>query len=513
MANLILGIDIGTTSVKAAVFDHAGTQKASAVVEYSLLTPGANFVEAPCNIYLDSIIECMKNIAAKKVIDTRDITVMSFSVQGETLCFLGEDCKPLRNAIVWMDNRAGNEAGKLREAFGDELCYQITGQVSFEACWPASKILWVKENEPEIFNKTRHFLLLEDYIIYLLTGKFVAEGSLLTSTEYWNIQTKRYWKEMLDFIGIKEEYLPEIRESGEAVGKILPEMADLLTVSPEATVCTGCLDQVAGAIGCGNIKPGIFSENIGAALAICVPTKKLTYDKNRLMPVHYFAVPDTYMMHTFTTGGMCLRWFRDEFCQQEIDIQNVTGIDAYDLLGKEAELVPAGSDGLITLPHLQGSMAPDVNLNAKAVFYGATLQHKKAHFIRSIMESLGYIISRNIEAIDAMGLEISQIRTIGGGSKSDIWNQIKADITGKKLYTTYSSQDTACLGAAILAGVAAGIFESIESACNSMIRIKKEYIPNEENHALYRKQYKKYKILFSSLENLFKKDAESSITK
>lgn len=508
MEEYILGIDIGTTSLKTAVFDQHGEKKASCVMEYSLITPSTNVVEAPCNVYMDSIRNCLRSIAQSGDVRIENITVVGFSVQGETLVFLDKHGVPLRNAIVWMDNRAGAQAEKLREHFGDKKCYEITGQVSFEACWPVSKVMWVKENEPAVFEKTKHILLLEDYIIYLLTGKFVAEGSLLTSTEYWDIRTKRYWKEMLDYVGISEEWLPECRESGELVGGILPAMAEELGISPTAQICTGCLDQAAGAIGVGNIRPGIFSENIGAALAICVPTAELTYDQNQLMPVHYFAVPDTYMMHTFTTGGMCLRWFRDGFCQEEIAMQERTGLDSYYLMDKQADKVAPGSDGLITLPHLQGSMAPDVNLNAKGVFYGATLTHTRAHFIRSIMESLGYIICRNLEAIEDMGLEVKQIRTMGGGSKSDIWNQIKADITGKTLHLTYSSQDTACLGAAILAGTAAGVFESIESAVDSMVKIKKTYTPDLEKHSIYLKQYEKFKLLFQSLTPVFEADAE-----
>jgi len=508
MNNLILGIDVGTTSLKAAVYDCAGIQKGSSVVEYSLLTSRNGFVEAPCELYLDSIRKCLKTIEAQGVFSLSDIKTVGFSVQGETLCLLDKENRPLGNAIVWMDNRAGKQSEEMKKKFGDELCYKITGQVSFEANWPAAKLLWIRENEPDRFEKTRHFLLIEDYILFRLTGKFAAEGSLLTSTEYWDIRTKKYWKEMLDFIGIREEYLPEIRESGEIVGKILPDMAAELGISSDAVICTGCLDQAAGAIGVGNIRPGIFSENIGAALAVCVPTRKLTYDPHRHMPVHYFAIPDTYMMHTFTTGGMCLRWFRDSFCQNEIELQDSTGLDSYYLMDKEAEKIPAGSDGLLCLPHLQGSMAPDVDLNAKCVFYGATLKHTKAHFIRSIMESLGYIICRNLEAVGNMGLEVKQIRTMGGGSKSDIWNQIKADITGKTLNVTYSSQDTACLGAAILAGKAAGIFPGIESAVDSMVKIRKSYEPDMSKHEIYRKQYEKYQLLFSSLHELFDKDAE-----
>lgn len=510
MTNFILGIDVGTTAIKTAIFDYQGKKIASSVVEYSLLTPKNNFVELPCPVYMESIKKGLE-ILREKGVDTQQIKVVGFSVQGETLCFLDENGKPLSNAIVWMDNRAVDQAAQLRDKFGNELCYKITGQVSFEPCWPAAKLMWVRDNEPEIFNRTRHFLLLEDYIIFLLTGRFIAEGSLLTSTLYWNITTKQYWQEVLDFIGVKKEYLPEVMESGQLVGTILPEMAEYLGISNDAKIATGCLDQAAGAIGVGNIKPGIFSENIGAALAVCVPTKKLTYDPNRLMPVHYFAIPDSYMMHTFTTGGMCLRWFRDAFAQAEISMEQATGYDSYHLMDKMAEKVPVGSDGLLTLPHLQGSMAPDVNLAAKGVFYGMTLTHTKAHFIRSIMESIGYIISRNIETIDQMGLNIDEIRSLGGGSKSDTWNQIKADITGKKLYLTEASQDVACLGAAILAGVAAGIFTSVAEACDSMVRIKKVYEPNPDNHCIYQKHYQRYKKLFMVLSDMFELDRREEL--
>ena len=189
-------------------------------------------------------------------------------------------------------------------------------------------------------------------------------------------------------------------------------------------------------------------------------------------------------------------------------MQEMTGVDSYYLMDKEAEQIPPGSDGLLMLPHLQGSMAPDVNLNAKAVFYGMTLKHKKAHFIRSIMESLGYIICRNLEAVDSMGLEVKQIRTMGGGAKADLWNQIKADITGKPLNVTYSAQDTACLGAAILAGYGIGVFESVQAAVDSMVSLRKTFEPDMERHETYKKQYKKWRKLFTSLTELYELDAE-----
>lgn len=506
MAGQILSIDIGTTSLKTAIFTFAGEKAASAIREYALLTPGVSFVEAPCRIYMDSIRACLSDMA--ETAPLREIRTVGFSVQGETLIFLDQNGTPVRDAIVWMDNRAGEQARKLKARFGDDECYRVTGQVSFEACWPVSKVMWVREREPETYARVRHILLLEDYILYLLTGRFVSECSLLCSTEYWDIRTKRYWGELLDFAGIDPSFLPEIVEPGQSLGLILPRMAEELGLPPDVRICSGCLDQAAAAVGVGNIRPGIVSENIGAALAICAPTGRLLYDPGRIMPVHYFAVPDTYMMHSFTTGGMCLRWFRDCFCQREKEVQAATGLDSYDLMDLEAARVPPGCDRLLALPHLQGSMAPDVNLNAKGVFYGVTLKHTRAHFIRSIMESLGYVIRRNLEAISDMGLCIGQLRTMGGGSKSDLWNQIKADITGRELTLTGYSQDTACLGAAILAGTAFGAFPDIGTAVSSMVHTEKVYHPNVGDRAVYERQYRKFNILFSALSELYELDAQ-----
>lgn len=500
MEKLILSIDLGTTAIKTALFNYNGLLCADATVEYELLTPKTNWVEVPSQVYLDSLKMALAEM--EESASLMEIAAIGFSAQGETLFFMDENGVPLRNAIIWMDNRAVAEAEMLRSKFGDELCYKVTGQVSFEPCWPASKVLWVKNNEPEIFQKTKYFLLIEDYIIAYMTGKFVTEGSLLTSTEYWDIRTKEYWPEMLNVLDIDESRLPAIMESGEPVGKILPEIAKELGISEDAIVCTGCLDQAAGAIGVGNIKPGIFSENIGAALAICVPVKELIYAPNRSMPIHYFAVPDTYMLHTFTTGGMALRWFRDVFCGEEIHAAELLDDDAYNLLSKEAELVPPGSEGLIMLPHLNGSMAPDMNTNAKGVFYGFTMKHKKRHFIRAIMESVGYMIRRNLDVLAEMGIEVNQLRSLGGGSKSDIWNSIKADITHKEL-VLMDCKEAACLGAAVLAGKATGVFSDLESACNNMLHIKKIYTPNPENEKRYDYMYESYKKLFGDLTEMF----------
>lgn len=499
---LLMGLDIGTTALKAALFDTRGGLLAVTTQEYTLITPQVNFVEESGEVYWAAFQAAMADLKKKHPLAQADEISLAISAQGETLFFLDQEGNLLRNAIVWMDNRAAEEAQALKEQFGDETCYQVTGQVSFEPCWPASKILWVRRNEPEVFAKTAKFLLIEDYFIYRLTGRFATEGSLVCSSTYWDIVHKVYWPEMLDFLGIQEDQLPPVLESGVAVGKILPEIARELGLPEKLTVCTGALDQAAGAIGAGNIREGMFSETIGAALAVCAPVSHPVFDPNRRMPLHYFAVPDTYMIHTFTNGGMTLRWFRDKFCPVEMEAQGLGLDDAYNMISKQVAQVPAGSEGLVMLPHLAGSNAPDVNAKAKGVWFGFTLQHTRAHFMRAVMESLGYIVRRNIDALADMGIQVKEIRSLGGGSKSAVWNQIKSDICQIPLETV-TSVEAASLGAAVLAGKAVGIFDDIQTAVDSMIRVKNRTQPDAGKKVVYDEGYAMYQKLFRDLSGCF----------
>lgn len=501
---VLIGLDIGTTALKAAVFDTAGGLLAVSTQEYTLITPQVNYVEESGEVYWKALKDAVTDLNRQYPLAGEEEAALAISAQGETLFFLDRDGKLLRNAIVWMDNRAQEEALFLKETFGDETCFRVTGQVSFEPCWPASKILWVKNHEPEIFEKTDKFLLIEDYFIYRLTGLLATEGSLVCSSTWWDISRKTYWTEMLDVLGIKESQLAPVRESGEAVGRILPEMAEELGLPANLTVCTGALDQAAGAIGAGNYREGMFSETIGAALAVCAPVSRPVFDPNRRMPLHYFAVPDTYMIHTFTNGGMTLRWFRDRFCPVELQAQELGIDDAYNLISREVDKIPAGSDGLVMLPHLAGSNAPDVNAKAKGVWFGFTLQHTRGHFMRAVMESLGYIVRRNIDAMADMGIEVKEIRSLGGGSKSEVWNQIKSDICQIPLETV-NSVEAASLGAAILAGKATGVFEDVGAAVDRMVKVKKRTEPDPEKKEVYDAGYRMYQDLFRDLEGCFEK--------
>ncbi len=500
----ILSVDLGTTAIKTCLVDAAGRLLGSVSREYQLDTPAAEAVELDAETYWRAFREALAELMGRSRVDPKEIRSLGVSAQGETLICTDTTGHPVRPAIVWLDNRAHAEAADLTAEFGDEAAYRITGQVSFVPTWPAAKILWLRRHEQDTFARTARFLLIEDWFISRLTGRFVCEGSLVTSTMYWNLATRRWWPEMLAYLGIDEARLPEIREPGEAVAELLPTVAAEIGLDPATIVCTGALDQAAGAIGVGNTREGVFSENTGAALAICATVPAPFTDPARQMPCHYHGVPGRYMAHTFTSGGMVLRWYRDAFCEPEMAAAAASGADAYDLLGAEAAAIAAGSEGLVMLPHLQGAMAPEANPRAKGVFYGFTLRHRRGHFARSIMEAIAYIVRRNVEVLVQMGVGVNEVRALGGGARSHVWNQIKADVLGIPVVTT-EIEEAAALGAAILAGVAVGTFASIDDAVAKMVVVKDRYEPNEANATVYDAGYETYRALYESLVGMFDK--------
>ena len=255
MSKLLAGIDLGTTALKIAVFDTTGKMLGNATLEYQLYTPKPYFVESDPAIYMDAIEKGFAKLAEQGV-NLMDLEAISFSLQSETMFFVDEYGKPLRNSISWMDNRAVEQAEYLTAKYGDELCYEHTGQISFAANWPVAKALWVKQNEPEVFAKTRKILLIEDFIIFQLTGRYVSDCAMLCSTLYWDITTKKYWKPMLEELGMTEENFPEIMEPGEVVGSVLPDIARKLGINPHAKVCTGAMDNAIGAVGVGIFHSG-----------------------------------------------------------------------------------------------------------------------------------------------------------------------------------------------------------------------------------------------------------------
>jgi len=450
-------------------------------------------VEQEPEAYWQAFRRGLAEVLSASGVRPEDILALGLSAQGETLLPVGRDGRPLRRALVWLDNRAQAEAGELARELGDGRVHQVTGQVSMLPMWPAAKVLWLRRHEPEVFRQTHKFLLLEDWFLHRLAGVYAAEGSLLCSTTWWALRTKRYWPDMLAALGIGEERLPEVVEPGQALGPLRPEAAEELGLDPRTLVAAGALDQACGAIGVGNVRPGLFSECTGSNVTVVTLVERPTIDPNRQLPCFYFGLPDTYMMHAFSmTGGMVLRWFRDRFDG-----------GSYEQLVEAAAEVPAGAEGLVLLPHFEGAGPPESNPHARGVLFGLTLRHTKAHLARAILESIALIVRRMVDAAREMGIEVRELRSLGGGAKSGLWNQIKADVNRLPVSTMQNTEDAACLGAAVLAGVAAGVWDSAAEATAGIVECGRRYEPDERAAAVYEGVYRPYRRLYDALLPVF----------
>ncbi len=448
-----LGIDIGTTSLKAAVFDESGKRLALRSIDYKLDTDAkTGYIEFDAEKYFSMCEGVIEELSS----ECGEISALSVDTQGETLILTDEDGRPLMSAIVWLDNRATKEAESIKKEFGEKKVYEITGQPEIVATWPASKLLWVKNEKPEVFSKTKKIFMLEDWILYRLTGNFVTEPTIQSSTIYFDINKKEYWQEMLDYIGIEKEMLPSIVKSATKVGTY-----------KGISVVSGALDQIAGTIGVGVTDENKISEMTGTIMAICLlKNSPPTYREGSVVPCHLHALDGKYCMILWSsTAGMALKWFREQF-MSDLSFKEIDQL---------AEKVSAGCDGMSMLPYFCGSVIPHYDPNATATFSGVTLSHTKAHFARSIMEAVAFMLRQNLEYAEAN--EESELRITGGGASSPLWSQIKADVTNRKLYTVEESE-TACLGTAILSMVGDGRYASIEEAVEATVKTKRVYAPS-----------------------------------
>ncbi len=461
-----MGIDVGTTSVKTAVFNERLEQLLSLNADYTLDAHG-EFVEFDGEAYWNIVRSEIEKVKKHLSVDA-----LAIDTQCETLILTDENGVPVRPAIVWLDNRATEEAELITAHFGHKRVYEVTGQPEITATWPACKLLWVKRHEPEVWAKVKKVFLLEDYILYKMTGKFISERTLQSSTIYFDIHNAAWWDEMLSFIGVTEEMLPRLCSSATPVGEY-----------DGMRVVTGAIDQIAGAIGAGVVKKGTVSEMTGTTMVIFMPSDTVpAYDPASIVPCHY-NYDDRYCLLSWTsTAGMALKWFRNALCENF----------SFAELDKLAESVGAGSDGLTFLPYLCGSTMPKYNPAARGSFTGLTTEHHRGHFVRAVMEAVSCMLKSNL---DYLGLEVDEIRAMGGGATSPLWCQMKADMTGKRLITL-KNKETACLGSAILAGVGVGAFASVEAAA-AMISTDKVYEPQGVDYTACYERFLKYDAMLN----------------
>jgi xylulokinase len=496
---LLLGLDLGISNAKAALFDAHGALVHCKTDEYLILPQGSK-VEADPETYWKPMAASIRKLLASWGGNPEQIRAVSVASHTETVIPLDRSGQPVRPALVWMDTRSQPEADELRREIGLARVLQISGQPDINPIWPITKFRWMAKNEPDKLCKTAKFLLPEEYLLYRLCGRFVAEQTEWSSSLVLDIRSKKWSDEMLEFAGISAAQLPEICAPGTLLGKITAACAQETGLSGTTSVVAGAIDQVAAAIAAGNITPGVVTESTGSVLALLATVSQPVLDGDARIPCHIHALPDTYCLLPWNpSGGLVLKWFKDNFISLKA---SSAAEDDYAQITQEAGRIAPGCNGLILLPHLQGALFPEYNDAARGVFFGMTLAHKQAHFVRAIMEAIGFMIRRDLEGLDRLGAGAQEIRVLGGGARSRLWAQMKADICKVRVVVPAESE-AAALGAAILASVGSSVYPDIPSAVRAMSKIKDSIEPNPGNAEVYDAAFRLYVSLYDAVKELY----------
>jgi len=488
-----LSIDLGTTNIKVAAYGDNLKELSAENCAVNYNRKGKQ-VEFDAEKYFALVTETMKRCCRGAFSSTPyPLRQVILTGQAESLVVLGGDMQPLRPAISWMDMRSGEECTHLEQEFSSEITYPITGQPAIIPTWPITKILWLKKNEPGLFEKIGHFLLIKDFIQYRLTGVLAGEYSIYNFSHYFNIIEKKYWQEILDFCGVSHSRLPALVEPCTVLGKISREIARNLDINQDAVVNVGTLDHFAGMVGTGNIREGVVSESTGTVMSIAALLSQPLFSPGRI-PCHYGPFKDSYViLPVVESGGVCLEWLRDHFLP---DL-------SFDQINQELSKRELPND-LLFLPYLTGVNAPDFNVNAKGVFYGIRLDHDQMDFAAAVMEGLAHILKKNMAQMEKAGIPVEYIISTGGGARSDVWSRIKAGVTGREVQVP-ANPEAACLGSAIIGAVSEGLFASYDEAVSACVQMEKSFQPADtasfsEKHCLFNLLYRQLKPVFE--ENL-----------
>ncbi|MCE5343325.1 MAG: hypothetical protein LLF96_07050, partial [Eubacteriales bacterium] len=437
----------------------------------------------------------VREVLAKARIEPNDVLALTCTTQGETLIPVDVQGQTLHRAIVWLDSRAKEEAAWIGERMDKLHLYQHTGLPEVNGYTPIAKLLWLKHQLPDIYRTTAKFLLLEDYLVYRMTGHTISNPALMCTTGYFDIQSDRLWTEMLDLCGLDAAKIPDIWSSGKVVGGLMVEAAKALGLPQTVRVTTGAMDQVASALGSGNIGGNIVTETTGTCQGIAATVDLAVF--SAWSPVTYYShvVPGKLLKIVINqTAGIAYKWFRNEFCSDLIH----EGGDAFERMNQLAAKEPALSRGVSMFPHMTGMQFPVVDEDARGVFFGVGLDATRGCFLRAIMEGVGYMLR---ESLDQMGLAPRRVISLGGGAKSELWCRIKASICNTE-FQTLENQETTSLGAAILGGLAVGLFPSLEAA-TGRLAVMDVFAPDAEDAAAYEIGYTQYLRMYRQFAPLF----------
>lgn len=502
----LLGIDLGTTGVKAALFAaEDGRVLADAFVDYPLFHPHPGWAEQnPADWWraTQSAIRACLAAGSQQGVSPADVLGLGLSGQMHGVVLLDERQEVLRPCIIWADQRSDEQCRWITERVGARQLIEYVSNPALTG-FSAPKLLWIRDNEPEIFARARTMLLPKDYIRFLLTGVMAMEISDAAGTCLLDVKHGSWSQEVLQAIDLHPALLPPVVPADAPSGTITPQVAALTGLREGTPVAGGGADNACGAVGNGVVTEGLALVSVGTSGIVLAYAGTPQVDTSGPVPrVHTFnhAVPGAWYLMGVTQGaGLSLRWLRDNIGLPERALERWTGVDAYETLEQEAASVSAGSDGLIFLPYLQGERTPHLDAYARGGWIGLTASHDRRHLVRSVMEGVAFSLKDCFAIIREQGLRLEQMRATGGGAKSPLWRQIIADVLGVELVVTNASEGPA-FGAALLAGVAGGVYRTVQAACDQTVRVVERTLPQPETASAYAGAYETYRALYPALK-------------
>lgn len=497
MKKYLLGIDIGTSACKVAIFNRQGEVIASGNGEYEVYYPKPGYAEQNPEEWWEAIYQTVNATLLKAEIKKEDIAGIGVDGQSWSAIAIDRAGKVLTNTPIWMDTRADDICKHLNERIGEDSIFNLAGN-SLQASYTTAKILWYKENMPLIYDKIYKVLQSNSFIVYRLTGMLSQDKSQGYGLHCFDMHTGTWNKEMCELLGIPFDFLPDIYECHQVVGYVTEEAAKLSGLAVGTPVVAGGLDAACGTLGAGVIHAYETQEQGGQAGGMSICLDEYSADPRLILGFH--VVPDKWLLQGGTTGGGgVMRWFEREFADYEREEGKRAGKSSLELLNDIASKVTPGSEGVIFLPYMAGERSPIWDTHAKGVYYGLDYSKTKGHFVRAAMEGVGFSLKHNLDIAAAAGAQVGELRAMGGSANSLLWTQIKADITGKPI--AVPSSDTATtLGAVILAGVGVGMYRDFEEAVELTVKVRRRHVPNMENHAMYEENYQTYLALYNNLK-------------
>ena len=501
MSRYILAHDLGTSGNKASLFSEDGELIGSELHGYDAVYFNGTWAEQDAGAWWEAVCATTQNLIRKTKTDPKDIRAVSFSGQMMGCLCVDKDGQPLRRSIIWADSRAQEQAAALGEKISQRDFYRITGHRN-SASYGVQKLMWIRDNEPEIYARTAKVLNAKDYIVHCLTGEFCTDYSDANSMTCFDINSLSWSWELVEYAGIDPEKLPQARPSVHVAGTVTREAAEQTGLAAGTPVVIGCGDGVSASVGAGSIEPGKTYSCLGTSAWITTASKEPVFDDQMRTVTWVHAVPGLYAPNgTMQTAGGAYSWLKNTVCEMETYLAGQQGRSPYDLINEEIEKSPPGAGGVLFLPYLLGERAPRWNHMAKGAFLGLKAENTRADLLRSVLEGITMNLCVILESLRS-AVPIDEITVVGGGAKGKVWQRIMADIYGTRILVPRVLEEAGYMGAAVIAGVGTGIYKDFH-AIDRFLEIVQVQEPDPGTARLYGPVKERFEACYHALEPVF----------